>query len=79
MVAGKGDVVGEHIVLPQTALVAPRTARVLVHVAEADLGRQVVLVFAGHRAGLATRAPRAVEIETVLGHCSLLLVGVRPA
>ena len=79
VVAGEGHVVGEHVVLPQAALVAPGAARVLVHVAEADLGGQVVLILAGHGAGLAARAPGAVEVETVLGHFSFLLVGTKPA
>lgn len=67
MVAGHGDVEGEHVVFPRALVVLdPGSPRILVHSAESRTCAQIMVVPAGHLAGLAARAAPLVEREAEL-------------
>ena len=61
VVTGNGEIVGENVLSPDAVVFLPVTSGVFVNPAETDVGREILVVFAGQFAGFASGATTGIN------------------
>ncbi|VFT76414.1 Uncharacterised protein [Klebsiella aerogenes] len=73
VVTGDGEVVGEHILLPDAVVLLPVAAGILIDAAEADLRGEILVVLTGQFAGFTPGTASGIDKESILRAHGLLL------
>lgn len=73
MVTGNREIIGEHVLMPDTVIFLPVATRVFINTAETYLGAKIFKVFARQFAGFTTGAATGINKKSILRCHGLLL------